>query len=518
MKTKFSEEFRLEVIRDWQRAKADGGRAAGKRVIEDAAALLGLSYEQTTRKLRLPSGRKRSLSEGQADRVAEKEIYARKVWDFVTNCEADGNRMNIVKAYECLRNTNEIPVEVTLKMIYEAIDRLKLKNESLSVPQKFRGRHTPLAMIQLDYSKSRCFQFTREGRIVVNPSQAGKTVQRLWIGAAVDDCSRVCTFKYYIADGESEGFVRDVLIDVMSEKSFVNIATGECRTAKALQGVPGQIYLDRGAGNRSEATDRGLLKLGIKKIIGANEKDSRGRLTRRSNKKARGKVERLFRTIKEGFESELYALHRKGLLPPDISLDYINGKVEEYLERHNTERHPEFSESTKWEVFESAFETIQFPPDDARAYFAADFTVTVSQRLIRVSRDVVFVAPKFIDDGAEVVLARSGKDYYLWHKGERIKLNAQTFSGQREAERKQEVATDMLQEHELRERLARELDLLSGGELTLRTLPEEFGDDKREFFERPRSVEEIKIKARYFMQAVAAKAAKNVIQFERVTV
>lgn len=511
MKRELSEHYRLEIIRRRDEAIARGGKKAGGEVVKAAAAECCMSYSNMTRRLKL-NARTRSLDEATASRIDEKDQYARKVWDFVAHSEADGNRMRTGVAYRVLRETGETPDWVTLKMVRESIRRNRWKNEALSVPQIFRGRHTPLHMAQLDSSKSKHFQTKEDGRIVIAPSQSGKNIQRLMIGGAVDDFSRVMWFRYYRADGESEGYVRDLVIDMMSEKEQVDLATGECRRMKALMGMPKQIYADRGSGHISEATKEGLKRMNIDLIVGANEKDSRGVTTNRSNKKGRGKIERRFQEVKYDFESYLNGLHDKGLLPPEITLDWLNAEAGKWIEAYNSKPHPEFKEHSKWDLFEPAFESIQYPADDARALFTRRLTAICRNRLFDVPGGKKFIAPKICDEGVRYEIEGGGNEYYLWRRNQLIKLEPQTASSRDE---KPEVESDLLEGIDLRERFGQELRDFTGGELMLRSLPDELSDDWREFRERARTIAEIRLKVRYFAEIAMRRMATNVIEFQK---
>lgn len=486
------------------------GRAAQKKVIDDAAASIGLSYSAFTRHLAL-NARRRSYGEAEEVRIEEVNGYARKVYDFVAQCEHDGHQMTTITAYSALVSSGQIPTEISKKQVYAAIERLKLKNESLSVAAKFRGQKKGLGMIQVDYSKSRNFMFNVHGRISYHPG-ISKNEKRLWIGAAIDDYSRAVFFKYYIADGENTAFVRDVLIDVFEQKDIVDINTGECRRAKVLCGIPSNAYMDRGPGNASAEIKNGLAALGVNLILGANEKDSLGRETNRSNKKARGKIERAIQTFKVGFENEMVALEQLGKLPPSLTLDWLNEQVRDFCERYNSEKHPVL-DATRWQLFEASLDGVIYPPEDARMFFGKTFVVTVYQRLIHVSKEYAFKAPAFVSDGEEVHVIKSGFDYYLWHNGKRVKLIAQGAT----EEPKEKPASEYVEGLYLREAMRDEIDRMSGGECALKSLPESLDDDIKEFFEKPRSREDIRMKAQYFVDEVMRKKGKNnIIQFEEI--
>jgi hypothetical protein len=126
-----------------------------------------------------------------------------------------------------------------------------------------------------------------------------------------------------------------------------------------------------------------------------------------------------------------------------------------------------------------------------------------------------FVAPMDVANGDRVEIILSGKECYLFRNGAMEKLKPQ--SGSLREMISEETGAELYGDYLLRQRLAEELDMQSGGTVTMRSLPEEFNDDIAEFYEKPRSADEIKNKAAYFIGAVRVNSSANIIPFQKMT-
>lgn len=514
MRMKPTTEFLLDIRRRWEQAAS---RKEQKKIIDEARAPFGYSYCHMTRMLKL-GARKRKPSDEVIRRMAELEEYARKVYEFKARADFDQKTFMIVQAFEALRNDGQIPKDITLKSIRNAARRIGLVNEYKSPARKFQGRNKPLHLVQLDYSKSEYFRFRSNGQVYMqSPVSTKKTESRLYIAAAVDWVSRVAWFRYFDVAGESAGFVRDAMLKAFEEKPLFDESTGELLGhKKILQGIPREIYFDRGAGNMSKETASGLVKLGITKISGGVEIDSLGRRTNRSNKKARGMIEKFIGDFKRTFEGALWGRKLLGDMPPDFTLRELNEWAASYCEQINNKFHPVLTSERRWSLFEPCLKQAAFPPDEARMYFTGEIIRKVQRRLVQgKTRHDWFVVPQYINDGADVEVLFNGKDCFLFHDGAMVKLKPQSGSVREmvDAETGAELYDDFL----LKQRLAEELDIASGGDVTVGRLPDSFNDDLKEFFEKPRTVSEIKEKAQYFIIA-AQYEQKNtkVIPYRKV--
>ena len=124
------------------------------------------------------------------------------------------------------------------------------------------------------------------------------------------------------------------------------------------------------------------------------------------------------------------------------------------------------------------------------------------------TRNDWFVAPSRIREGQKVAVMFSGNDCFLCHlDGTLVKLKPQdgTVSDLIEAETGIEHYDDFL----LKSRLAEELDVLSGGRINMRKLPDSLDDDINEFCSKARTTQEIREKARYFIMVTDGKEMKK---------
>jgi hypothetical protein len=500
--------YLIDTKRKWEQAQS---RQEQKRIIDEAREPFGYSYAHMTKLLKL-GVRKRSHSPKEKVRTAELEFYARKVYEFKIKADYDQKTFTIRKAYEALVEDKQIPEDVSLKSIRETARRICLSNEHRSPARKFRGRSAPLHLVQLDYSKSEYFRFRKSGSIFMEkPVDSKKHESRLYIGAAVDWASRVCWFGYFMTEGESSKFVRDVMLKVFEEKSETNERTGEVTYTPLLQGIPREIYFDRGSGNMSGETAAGMKKLGIVKISGSVEIDSMGRRTNRSNKKGRGMIEKFIGDFKRGFEATLWGRKLLGSFAPDITLRELNELALEYCKTINQNPHPVTGE-IRWKVFTSAFESIKFPSADAKMFFDGTLPRKVQSRLIMGrNRNDWFIAPQFVNDGDTVDIILSGSDGYLFYETEMVKLKPQAGSIREMIA--EETGSESYSDFTLRERFATELETTSGGRITLRLLPDHFEEELEEFFSKPRNSTDIKSKVQYFIGLTENRPLAKVIPF-----
>jgi hypothetical protein len=489
------------------------GRSAKKKVIDDAAKQFNYSRSHMSRILQLRT-RKRSLSKEELEEMNIHEEYTRKVYEFKFKADYDQTTFTVKQAFECLVNNKQIPVEINLKTIYNTARRIGLINEYKSPARKFTGRTAPLHLVMVDYSKSVYFHFKKNGSITMeNPVFSKRNQPRLMIAAAIDQYSRVRWYKYYAVEGESSEFVRDVLLEVFSEKNVFDIHTGEIITPRRiLQGIPRELYFDRGSGNLSGETESGLTKLGVKKIVGSVEIDNRGRRTNRSNKKARGMIEKAIGDFKRNFEGMLWGRKLLGDLPIDITLAKLNQWVETYCELVNASTHPVLSSDVRWTLFEPALSAVSFPSAEAKMFFGGWLPRKVRRRLIMGrTKQEWFVAPNSINDKQTVDVVFESNDCYIFLHNELVKLKPQSSSVR--DMREKETGTECYSEQLLKERLAEELLFQSNGMVTLRSLPQSLCDDVTEFSEKPRSVTEIKEKATYFLFTIRNSNGGNIIPF-----
>jgi len=312
-----------------------------------------------------------------------------------------------------------------------------------------------------------------------------------------------------MASGESSNFVMDVMLRAFESKEDVDVNGEITGYSKLLQGLPKQVYVDRGAGNKAKETLRMLDKLGIKRITGANVRSKSGVLTTISNKRGRGMVEKLIGDFKRDFETGLWHEKLGGTLPPDITLGFLNERLRAWCIERNTSPHPKFKSANRWELFADILNTAEFPPEDARSYGTGQNTCTVIQRLIRPQDGKYYVAPSWANDGDQVETVCRNKKCFVYHKNELFEVQPQTVI---RAQMDEEfVESDLYEGVELRARFNDELKFFSGGEIVIAKLARDLEDDKREFLGKGRTPDEIRSKARYF---VTAMGNKKIIKME----
>lgn len=505
--------YLLDTRRLWEQAPTRNER---KKIIDEARAPFGYSYSHMTRLVGLGAHR-RSLSPSQRERVSEIESYARKVYEFVALSEFDQGAISVKSAYDSLLGDGQIPEEISLKAIRAHARKIGLINEYRSPARVFHGRSAPLHLVMVDYSKSKYFRVAKNGSIHFNASGKDST-PRLFIAAAVDLVSRVVWFRYYHTEGESAAFVRDVMLGAFAEKPLdepiTDYHTGEIQThRKILQGIPREVYIDRGSGNKSKEVAAGLMALKITRIIGSVEYDTKGRRTNRSNSKARGLIERFIGIFKQQLENSLRNEERLGKLPPSLTLDELNARALDFSERSNAKPHPVLPHLDRWSVFLPALHMAEFPPEHAAQYFGGYLPRRVQRGLIQGhTRRDWFIAPEIAYDGQTVHVVLSGRDCYLFdEQNQLIKLRPQAGSIREVIE--SETGAEVYHEFLLKQRFATELESQSFGMVTMRMLPDSLEAELQEFFGAPQSVRDISMRVAAILEFVRQQS--KIIPFRR---
>lgn len=510
MKARPTPQYLADTRRAWEEA-ARSGRDEQKRVLCDRASKIGYTYSGFVRLLDLGK-RKRALTDKEILRMQEVEVYARKVFDLKMKSTYDGKNATYRRAYKSLLKFGQIPADVTEKMVYAAINRLNLANDSVAPHGKVK-RKDALDCFEIDFTKSVYFHFNKKGEIFLLPNyQTKKAEQRLWISASVDVCTGVCYMEYAMATGENIDYVTEATLRAFERKDEVDLSTGEvCGFSTLLMGMPKQVYVDRGAGWRSHEIKRMLGKLNIKLILGANVRSKSGALTTISNKRGRGMVEKLIGDFKKDFETGLWHEHLNGSLPPDMTLGYLNDLLKEWCTARNKAPHPHFKTSTRWELFKDILDRAEYPPEDACHYGTAQDTATVIQRMIKPRDGNWYIAPSWANDGDRLEYVLKRKKCFVYHKNELLELMPQSVI--REEAEEEFIESDLYEGIELRARFNDELKFFSAGEVVISSLVGDLEDDRREFLSKPRTPDEIRERARYF---VMVKNNKKIIKMERV--
>ncbi len=165
---------------------------------------------------------------------------------------------------------------------------------------------------------------------------------KLMIASVVDDRSGVMYQEYHYVYGEDAMTALKFLFNAMASKKIPNFP---------FQGIPGMLYLDNGPVAKSAVFQRAIAYLGTE--VKTHMPD--GRDGRRKTARAKGKVERPFRTVKETLEP-LYHLQ-----PPQNLLE-ANSWLHKYLQqRYNQEKH-RYENHSRMEDWK-----LHLPPEGFRA-------------------------------------------------------------------------------------------------------------------------------------------------------
>ena len=473
-----------------------------RELIEGSAQNLCVSMATLYRKLELSQvkpRKQRTVSSAIEVKREALDAYGRTVFEFAQQNSFDHAACTYRIAFEFLQAEERIPKWVTEQMIYKAIARQDLENEWSPVARRFEHEHA-MSMYQCDFSVSRHLKHVGNGRLMVrNPSATKMTLdrRRLWVGVAIDDASRVMHMEYFLAKGESAIEAQNFLLRAFARKPFIAHHPNDF----LLQGIPQSIYVDRGSGWVDGSTQVGLARMGVKMIIGANEKDAMGRVLPRSNKKARGKVEKSVQTLKRRFEMMYSLKHPHGT---ETDLATLNFELHAWLEEWNQMAHPtrkaeDGSSLGKWNLFYPALKSAMFPDENALGLFSRTKKCKVRQRLVNVAMNTLCIAPLWANDGDEIEIIAVHGFYFTMHEGQRHELilqssmNAQPIG---ETMRMQiERDDDLLTGSQVNARFSNELMKLSNGRFGIASIPTDMWEQIESFFDTPQTIGSIKAKA-----------------------
>ena len=161
------------------------------------------------------------------------------------------------------------------------------------------SRQPPAVRFEAEYS-NQCWHFDLsssdlkrlKNSVELEPGR-GKPLLMLY--SVVDDRSGVSYQEYHEVYGEDVGAALKFLFNTMSPKQTVDFP---------FQGIPSMVYMDNGPISRSRVFQKVMNYLGIE----VRTHVPQGKDGRRVTARAKGKVERPFRTVKEMHET-LYHLH-----------------------------------------------------------------------------------------------------------------------------------------------------------------------------------------------------------------
>ena len=161
------------------------------------------------------------------------------------------------------------------------------------------SRQPPAVRFEAEYS-NQCWHFDLSSSDLKRLKNAvelepGRGKPLLMLYSVVDDRSGVSYQEYHEVYGEDTGAALKFLFNAMSAKDNQEFL---------FQGIPSMIYLDNGPIARSRVFQKVMNYLGIE----VRTHVPQGKDGRRVTARAKGKVERPFRTVKEMLET-LYHLH-----------------------------------------------------------------------------------------------------------------------------------------------------------------------------------------------------------------
>ena len=226
---------------------------------------------------------------------------------------------------ECIRLLETCGVETQSGLIKAPVGLLKkttinlyLKNFHLDKASmniqpsfvRFQAEHSN-DLWQFDFSRSDFQGFSKEQHPENDPV--------LMLASVVDDRSGVMYQEYHYVYGE----------DTMTAlKFFFNAMSAKKKPGFPFQGIPKAIYMDNGPVAKSKVFRQVMLYLHVE-IITHMPDGSDGK---RKTARAKGKVERSFRSVKDSLES-MYNFHQ----PKDLA--EANKWLSHYLEGYNQAKH-----------------------------------------------------------------------------------------------------------------------------------------------------------------------------------
>lgn len=317
-----------------QRLDALPARCRERReLIESTADLFGVSDDTLYRALRqrvhLPAKHRADCGKPRKLSVAEMERYCEVVAAFkIRTLNKKGRHISTKRAIEILeqcgmRVSNEIVKPPAGVLTVTTVNRyLKL----WGYDHRTLLRESPAARFQAEYS-NQCWHFDLSPSDLkhlekppawVDPARGDPT---LMLYSVADDRSGVCYQEYHCVYGEDTEAALRFLFNAMSPKQIPGFP---------LQGIPETIYMDNGPISKSRTFRNVMECLGIKVMT----HPPKGSDERKTPARAKGKVERPFRTVKESLET-LYHF-----IEPETE-EEANRWLHNYLLTYNNQAHRE---------------------------------------------------------------------------------------------------------------------------------------------------------------------------------
>ena len=307
-------------------------RHAGRRaLVEGAASLFGVSRATLYRALarqfrprglrRADRGEPRKLTRLELERYCEIAAALK-----LRTSNLKGRHLSTARCIELLEESGvETPqglVHVSKGLLHKTTvnrylqlwgyDHARMTRAPVAV--RFEAR-TSNALWQFDISPSDLKEI--EQPVWIDPDRKGLPVPMLF--SVVDDRSGAAYQEYRCVYGEDAESGLRFLFNAMAPKD---------ETGQALQGIPEALYLDNGPIAKSGVFNTVMERLGVRVMTHVPA----GRDGRRPTARAKGKVERPFRTVKEAHET-LYHFHK-----PETEAE-ANAWLARYIDRYNAQPH-----------------------------------------------------------------------------------------------------------------------------------------------------------------------------------
>ncbi len=310
--------------------------AERRRRIQEAAAFYGVSEPTLYRLLRQ---RRQPRSLGRADRGAPRVLPQAELERYLEVIAAlkvrtSNGKGRHLSTREAIRLLEDYGLDTTEGRVHAPKGLLKTPTvnaylKAWGLDWRTLRREPPAVRFQAQYSNE-LWQFD------ISPSDLKQIKAPAWIDArkgqptlmlfsVVDDRSGVAYQEYHCAYGEAAEVALQFLFNAMAPKADERFPFG---------GRPASLYADNGPVTRSHVFHQVMDYLGIE----VKTHLPRGHDGRRTTARAKGKVERPFRTVKEAHET-LYHFHE-----PQTEAE-ANTWLFNYLLRYNDSPHRSASHS-----------------------------------------------------------------------------------------------------------------------------------------------------------------------------
>ena len=305
--------------------------ATRRALVESAAGLFGVSRATLYRAL---AGLMRPQGLRRADRGEPRKINRQELERYceivaalkLRTSNLKGRHLSTARCIELLETHGvETPqglVRVSKGLLHRATvnrylqlwgyDHARMTRAPAAV--RFEAR-TSNALWQFDISPSDLKEI--EQPTWIDPDRKGLPVPMLF--SVVDDRSGAAYQEYRCVYGEDAESGLRFLFNAMAPKD---------EAGQALQGIPEALYLDNGPIAKSGVFNTVMERLGVRVMTHVPA----GRDGRRPTARAKGKVERPFRTVKEAHET-LYHFHK-----PETEAE-ANAWLSRYIDRYNAQPH-----------------------------------------------------------------------------------------------------------------------------------------------------------------------------------